>query len=384
MRYSRRAVIRGWLVSGAGLLAGAGRLAAAPSECSEAGARLLALADFLNEGPEELNKATGEELDGRLYTDLRELNPPNKTTPIEHFYIRTRASRVLPKADQWRVQVDGLVRKAGSWAIRELISNAESMGVHLLECSGNNRTTRFGLLSVTSWAGVPLAKLIAKAELQKQATRVLISGFDEYVTASTSSIPGASWIFTLDEITERKAFLAIQMGGQPLTQDHGAPVRLLVPGWYGCASIKWVDRITLVDDSVAATSQMREFASRTQQDGVPQWAREYRPAAIEQAAMPIRVEKWLVAGKIRYKVVGICWGGSRPLKTLQVRFNPQEDYVPVQHFQQTSNDPWTLWTHDWTPKAPGTYLIHVGTKDDVPARRLNAGYYVREVEIDEV
>jgi len=69
------------------------------------------------------------------------------------------------------------------------------------------------------------------------------------------------------------------------------------------------------------------------------------------------VEKWLVDGKLKYRVVGILWGGSRSIKKLEIRFNPDEDYVGVDSFMQTANDPWSFWSHAWTPKATGTYLI---------------------------
>jgi hypothetical protein len=121
------------------------------------------------------------------------------------------------------------------------------------------------------------------------------------------------------------------------------------------------------------------------QTGVPQLAREYRPAVIETAGMPIRVEKWLVDEKIIYRVVGILWGGSRPVKALEIRFNPEEDYVAVGNLEQIGNQAWSFWTHAWTPKQPGTYLIRLRVGDPgVIARRLDAGYYLRSVEITEV
>ena len=130
---------------------------------------------------------------------------------------------------------------------------------------------------------------------------------------------------------------------------------------------------------------MQEYAARTQQKGVPQLAREYQRAVIEQAAMPIRIEKWRIAGKIKYRVVGIAWGGSQRVKVLTIRFNPEEDYVPVDNFNQVENDPWTLWSHAWSPSAPGTYMIRLAVKEPaVQARRLDSGYYVRTVEIAEV
>jgi acyl-homoserine lactone acylase PvdQ len=130
---------------------------------------------------------------------------------------------------------------------------------------------------------------------------------------------------------------------------------------------------------------MQEYASRTMQNGVPQLAREYKPATIEQAAMPIRIEKWADDEKISYRIVGILWGGTVPVTKLQIRFNPEEDYVDVDNFQQTTNDPWSLWTHVWTPKQPETYMIRLRVSDPgVIARRLETGYYMRSVEILEL
>src|SRR5260370_27692895 len=118
---------------------------------------------------------------------------------------------------------------------------------------------------------------------------------------------------------------------------------------------------------------------------MPKLAKDYQPAVIEQAAMPIRVEKWRIAGKIKYRVVGIAWGGSQPVKLLQIRFNPEEDYVPVDHFNQVNNDPWTLWTHAWSPTVPGTYMIRLAVKEPaVQARRMDSGYYVRTEELTAV
>jgi hypothetical protein len=101
--------------------------------------------------------------------------------------------------------------------------------------------------------------------------------------------------------------------------------------------------------------------------------------------MPIRVEKWLVDGKIKYRVAGILWGGSRLVKVLEIRFNPEEDYVRVDNFSQTTNDPWSFWSHAWTPKAVGTYMIRLRVADPVvETKRLDSGYYVRSVEVTEV
>ena len=387
---TRRALLKATLFSGSALVLNhSGFACPAPLQPSQkdpfADGKRLAMVDFLSEPPVPLEVPQSSELDGRLYTDLSLLEGPDAVTPAEKFYIRTRASELLPDAANWQVKLGGLVEQPVSLAIESLKKTAKPMGAHLMECAGNVRQARFGLLSVGSWRGIPVSEILAYAKAKPSAARVLISGFDNYAHESRTSVPGASWVFSREQLEKVGAFLATELNGQPLPRDHGAPVRLVVPGWYGCTCVKWVNEISFVTDEAEATSQMQEYAGRTMQKGLPQLAKDFQPAAIEQAAMPVRIEKWSVAGKIRYRVVGIAWGGTQPVKVLQIRFNPEEDYVMVGNFHQVKNDPWTLWSHDWSPKAPGIYSIRLAVKEPgVQARRLDSGYYVRSAEITEV
>ena len=350
-----------------------------------ANAQLLGTLDFIHESSAPLNTLQGSELDGRLNSDLSSVEAQSPITPVKNFYVRTRASELLPDPATWQLKIGGLVEQPIRLEIEALRKTAKPMGVHVMECAGNVRLARFGLLSTGNWTGVPVSEILDKAKTKSASSPVLISGFDRYAKESKTSVPGASWVFTRQQLEKAGAFLATELNGQPLTRDHGAPVRLVVPGWYGCTCIKWVNEIAFVGEEAEATSQMQEYAARTMQKGVPQQARDYQPAVIEQAAMPIRVEKWRVAGKIRCRVVGIAWGGTEPVKVLQIRFNPEEDYVPVDNFHQIKNDPWTFWTHDWWPKTPGTYAIRLSVKEPViQARRLDSGYYVRSVEITDL
>jgi DMSO/TMAO reductase YedYZ molybdopterin-dependent catalytic subunit len=387
---SRRELLQSSLIAGGALLVGFEKIAwprplQSPALDPFTGGKQLGTIAFSKEASVSMETLLGAELDGRLYTDLSTLNPENAVTPTEKFYVRTAASDLLDSQKAWRVQMGGLAAKPFELNIEELKKMASPMGLHLMECAGNARSGHFGLMSVADWTGVPVTELFEGAKSKPESTRVLISGFDTYAAKSVSSVPGASWIFTWDDLKAARAFLATEMNGSPLTRDHGAPVRLVVPGWYGCACIKWVNEITIVDDTAAATSQMEEYAARTMQTGVPRLAREYKPATVEQAAMPIRIEKWVVGEKIKYKIVGILWGGSRPLKTLEIRFNPEENYVAVDNFQQTANDPWSFWTHAWSPRQTGTRLIRLRVNEPgVAARRLDLGYYMRSVEITEI
>jgi DMSO/TMAO reductase YedYZ molybdopterin-dependent catalytic subunit len=388
-KLTRREMLKTSLATGGATLLGFGdlRLPAlgrgARGEAAPEG-RYLELIEFVGEGLIPMETPMGAGLDGRLYTDLSSVTPDHPTTPSEKFYLRTRASELLDDRKPWAIRVTGPLKRPLEIGVPALRKMSRPAGSHLMECSGNGRFAHFGMLSVADWAGVGVSEILESARIEKASSRVLISGFDRYPIPSSTSEPGASWIFTVDDLNSSKAFFATEMNRSSLTKDHGAPVRLVVPGWYGCTCIKWVNEITLVGEDVAVTSQMQEFAARTMQQGIPELARDYRPAVIEQAAMPVRVEKWLVEGKINYRVHGIAWGGSRPVSGLEIRFNEAEDFVAVADFKQTSNDPWGFWTHFWTPKGPGIYSIKLRVKDNsVPARRLSAGYYARSVEITE-
>jgi DMSO/TMAO reductase YedYZ molybdopterin-dependent catalytic subunit len=349
------------------------------------GGQQLGLVDFLREGQAPTQAMLGDELDGRLYTDLASLSLQDVATATEKFYIRTRVSKLLPDVKSWQVRVEGFPEKPRTLTLEYLRKAAKPVGLRLMECAGNVPLVHFGLISVASWTGVPVAEILDNPGTKSQHSRVLITGFDQYATKSVTSLPGASWIFSHEELQKARAFLATEMNESPLTSDHGAPVRLVVPGWYGCTCIKWVTRIALVGETAEATSQMQEYAGRTHQRGLPSLARDFQPATIDPAAMPIRIEKWLVEGKVKYRVVGIAWGGTAPVKNLVIRFNPEEDYVPVESFAQTKNDPWTFWTHTWSPKEPGTHSIRLAITDPgIRTRRLDSGYYVRTVEIVEV
>ena len=337
-----------------------------------------------------LHSILGSGLDARQFTDISRVAPDRLLTPTSEFYVRTAHSPDLPDATAWRLTLGGLVRAEQTVGIGVLQREAMDMGVRLMECAGNADPANFGLLSAASWSGVPVAGVLARVASSSDARRVRITGFDDERRSSATSNPGASWVFTLEELERTGAFLAVGMNGTALTADHGAPVRLVVPNYYGCSCIKWVTRLDWVADDEPATLQMMEFSTRTHQAGVPRAARDYQPPAIELAATPIRVEQWAVprngADRLVYRVVGLRWGGRSAQVPLTIRFGSRERFVAVADVPASENvGSWSLWSHEWTPDAPGRYQIALSVADAaIPARRLGLYYYTREVEIDAV
>jgi DMSO/TMAO reductase YedYZ molybdopterin-dependent catalytic subunit len=329
-----------------------------------------------------LNRLLGAGLDARLFADLSSVSPDRLVTPTEHFFVRT-ASPTLP-ANAWTLTVGGVVQQPQTIDLPALEELRQNCGRVLIECAGNSDPANYGLMSVADWEGVPVLPLLDRVKPDARNQRVLISGYDDETSGTRTSVPGASWIFSREQL--EGAFLALSMNGRPLPPDHGAPLRLVVPGWYGCACIKWVNRIDLVADDAPPTSQMEEYAGRTHQAGRPAIAREYVPAVIDTAALPVRIEKWTAGARPFYRVIGILWGGTKATNALAIRFKASQPWTPVENCPlPASTLTWTLWTHTWRPEEPGRYQIVLKVTDpSIRTRRLDLFFYVRDVMIDEV
>ena len=358
--------------------------AGCPREAAtDSGERVLGTVPFVAEGAFPLETTFGAGFGRRRALDLSTLSAAALLTPQDRFFIRTGCPDRLPSTTSWKVRVHGLVEAPLEVPIGELTREAVPVGAHLLECAGNSRAAHFGFMSAARWTGVPLERLLQRVSLRPRATRVLVSGFDEHSTLDPGSVPGASWIFGLDQIRESGAFLATEINGAPLSLDHGYPLRLVVPGWYGCTAIKWVNEIVLVDDEAPATDHMREYAGRTHQDLAGPLARDFQPATLDPAALPVRVEKLGGrGGQVSYRIVGILWGGRTPPRALSIRFNPELKFEPVADVGTDASSPWNRWSHSFRPPAPGRYRIELAvTGPAVRTRRLDAGFYAREIEI---
>jgi DMSO/TMAO reductase YedYZ molybdopterin-dependent catalytic subunit len=360
--------------------------ATAPETCPDdplAGGELLAVVPLLDSGSPDLGRLYGEGLDARLMTDLGLLGPDEMVTPLELYYLRTSTPDALPAARGWKVRLGGLVEADVELTIDELLAASRDQGTFVMECAGNSTGAAFGLMSAGRWRGVPIGEVLDRARPLPAGARLQISGYDRHDGPSETSFAGASWIFTRRQLEDAGAFLATHLDGEPLGQPHGAPVRLYVPGWYGCVCVKWLETIDFVDDEVAPTFHMLEFARRTLQDGEPKKARDWAPAVIDQAAMPVRVERWRVGDRERYKVTGILWGGGEPTDALEVRFGADDAWRRAEVCpSMRTNETWTLWTAIWDPPGPGTYEITCRVDDpSIRQRRLDSGYYLRRVKI---
>ncbi len=395
MKTSRREMLGALAAAGAVTLVEPGEVLArfaADAPCVAGGAvgELLGTLPLFRDRsqPQEFGvKYGGVGLDARLVTDLSRLEPGTLITANDLAYIRTEIPAAA-KAHQgpWLLDCGGLASAPAALKLDDLTARSKKMGPHLFECSGNANPSNFGLMSVAEWEGIPLIDVVSQLQPSKEATGVLVSGFDHIGQNSQRSIVGASWVLPLASLDKLGASLAIKMNGAPVPDDHGKPVRLVVPGWYGCTWIKWVNEIRLVGPDEPATTQMVEFAARTHQAEPFKLAKDYTPADIQTAATPVRVEKRRGPNGIEYRIVGIVWGGAKAVEQLQIRFGKNEPFVPFAVCPvPKTHTMWSLWEYRWKPTAPGTYDIALEVADQsVPQRRLKTGYYMRQVKVEEV
>jgi DMSO/TMAO reductase YedYZ molybdopterin-dependent catalytic subunit len=344
---------------------------------------LLGTISFVDEAEAVVGVFEGSGLDGRLALDLNTLEPDTLLTANEDFFIRTAQPDILDPEQPWVISIAGLVESEVDLSLAALAAMPTVSRVVLLECSGNGSSRAFGLISAAEWSGVLLSTVLEQVAVLAEATAVLIAGFDDHSQPSTHSTPGCSWVFRFDELVAAGAMLATHMNGEPLPPNHGAPVRLIIPGWYGCCNPKWVDTIRLVDASEPATAQMLEFAARTHQSAAHELAADYAPGIMQQAAMPVRIEQWMHRGELVHRIVGILWGGSKLTEALAIRFDDDEP-IPVELCEPpTTNDTWTLWSYIWRPTEIGEYEITMVIEDPgVPTLRLDTGFYARQVIIE--
>ena len=176
--------------------------------------------------------------------------------PTERFFVRNQGAVPTIDAATWRLRVEGPeVGRPFEIDLESLLRLPAVSYIRALECAGNGRRhfTRdygvsplgspwgLGAIGVAKWKGVRIADLLQRAEPTERARHVLAEGLDELRVAR--ALP-------LEKALEEDTLVAYEINDEPLTADHGAPARLLVPGWAGIASIKWLGRLVVTEERI--------------------------------------------------------------------------------------------------------------------------------------
>lgn len=343
------------------------------------GGILERVAPFVGERERTLEAKTGAGLDARWVLDLTKLSTEDLVLDQARLFVRTEAPIGLADriAAGWSVRVEG-DGDAVDVPVDAILTETADRGAVHMECSGNTDFGGYGLQGAVVWAGVPISWFLDQVSALDGGL-IEVAGYDEHPPPEGSSTPGAAWIFRPEDLTN--AFVATHIGDEPLSEDHGAPVRLMVPGWYGCTCIKWVESIRWVPADSPATSQMQEFAQRTEQTAVHDLARDFTPAVNDVAATPVRVEVWDVDGRRRVRVIGLVWGGTEPRPVPRLWANG-EDLGLVEPCDEDTADTWALWSITLPNRFRGSVRLTLTIDDPaVQTRRLDRDYYARTVEI---
>jgi len=288
--------------------------------------------------------------------------------PLDQFYVRTRPPK-LP--ERWPIRVTGHVHQQidlDPWAFE-----GEDQGEVLMECSGNRRLTSFGLISTNRWEGVRLRDLLAEIELTPEAKGLEVIGF-----GGQGVEVDRSWIFPLEVLDQ--AFLATHLAGEALPLLHGAPARLIVPGWYGCCAIKWVRELRFVGADARPSPHMYAYASRVHQEITNQaLAWQGRQQA---TALATRVEHWTDGRRSWRQVHGLMWGAPAGVG-LSIRTATEGvEWTPVDAYSQESTErTWRLWTHRWEPRGRGWRQLDLRIEGEVSQKYLDDHTYRRLIQV---
>jgi len=246
-------------------------------------------------------------------------------TPNARFYVRNHFNEPALSASAWRLEVTGLVERPLSLSLRELSRMPAETRVVTLECAGNGRYSLeppvdgepwgLGAVSTAEWAGVPLVEILDRAGVLPGAQEVVFRGADH---GAVEGSPGEVYFersLPLGTARESQAVLAYAMNGEALPVQHGYPVRLVVPGWYGVASVKWLTAIELVDRPFDGYFQAAKYWYEA--DGTspePVTLQRVRALIID----PAEGEE-LRCGDITVR--GVAWSGAAPIARVEVSIN---------------------------------------------------------------
>ena len=288
-------------------------------------------------------------------------------TPADQFFTVAHYGQPQVDLGAWRLEVGGLVEHPMTLTLDELRARPRQEVVFTLECSGNHGLPFLhGAVGTARWAGTPLAPLLAEAGLAARGSEVVFWGAD----SGEEEIGGAKLMqhfarsMSVADATEPTALLCYEMNGQPLPAKHGAPLRLIAPGWYGVANVKWLTRIEVRDTRLMNKFMARDYVTLRE---------EPAGAAPGSAAAPMWVETSVGRARLKsapayvsraggsggtYRVVGAAWGAPIARVEVQIDGGP---WLPTAIDHSDAADEgdftWRLWSFDWSAPTPGEHAI---------------------------
>jgi DMSO/TMAO reductase YedYZ molybdopterin-dependent catalytic subunit len=296
-------------------------------------------------------------------------------TPNEQFYVRTHFEVPALDAKDWRLKVEGVVEKPFEVGYDELRKMPEHTLTALLECSGNGRVFlkppqlgvrwELGAVGVAEWTGVRLADLLERAGVRDGAAEVVLEGADkgEYrdpLPKTPGVIPFARSL-PLEKARRPEVLLAYKMNGQDLPPAHGFPVRAVVAGWYGMASVKWLRRVVVTDRPFHGYFQTFAYAVWERRHGLPVLTPVSDGQVKAQIARPVRNE--VVPAGAKYRVFGAAWAGESDVTRVEVSAVGGRTWADAKLLDKPVPFAWRFWEHEWQAPERGAHVLMARATD---------------------
>jgi DMSO/TMAO reductase YedYZ molybdopterin-dependent catalytic subunit len=302
--------------------------------------------------------------------------------PTERFYVRNHfATPRLSVEDRpgmptgpWRLRVEGAVERPLTLSYAEIRKLPSRTAVALLECAGNSRVFlvprasgllwELGAVGTAEWTGVPLATILDRAGVRKEAVEVILEGADAGEIRDAPSSPGVIHFarsLPLARARRPEVLLAYGMNGADLTPAHGFPLRAVVPGWYAMASIKWLTRIIVTDRPFQGYFQLLDYSYFERVHGVPTLTTLTELQVKALIARPMLNE--VVPAKRMYRVHGAAWTGDSEVARVEVSTDRGKTWEAARLLEKPVAYAWRLWEYNWRTPAGGRQTLMARATD---------------------
>jgi DMSO/TMAO reductase YedYZ molybdopterin-dependent catalytic subunit len=293
----------------------------------------------------------------RRIIDIRKIDGP--FTPKDQFFTTQHYGHPAVDPATFRLKISGLVDRPTSLSLDELRRLHGAELIAGFECSGNRRPLQ-GLSGNGRWTGVPLRAVLDHAGVKSQAREFVFFGADhaeeevEFRTNKYKVEQQFGRSLSREKAMSREPFLAYALNGDPLTVHQGSPLRLIVPGWYGVANVKWLSEIHVQEEQYLGKFQARWYRTLRGEmiDGELKWTE----TAVTHMQLKSFIARVTRDGG-RLKVLGVVLNDGTPLKSVEVR-------VDAGPWQPATMDPstsgkysWKLFTCAWDGATPGEHTL---------------------------
>jgi DMSO/TMAO reductase YedYZ molybdopterin-dependent catalytic subunit len=276
-------------------------------------------------------------------------------TPHDKFF--TVAHYNMPRLDDksWTLEITGLVQRPLSLTLEQLQARPRQEVDFTLECAGNHGFPWFlGGIGTAKWAGTPLAPILQEAGVLDKGIEVVFFGSDagQEEVRNIKMPQNFARSLSLADAMSPYNLLCYEMNGVPLPQAHGFPVRLIAPGWYGIANVKWLQRVEVIGTRYMGRFMARDYVTirEEQRQGETVWTETSVGRGLLKS-VPAKV----VRHNGQYQVVGAAWGG--PIQRVEVQIDAGPWMPATIDRSREAEFAWKIWSIDWEKPAAGEHTI---------------------------